>query len=127
MRAFATVPMSTALASRDARAITVLLWNYHDDDLPAEPAGIDLTIDGVPDGNVRVTHERIDADRSNAYQAWKRMGQPQPPSAEQILALKKTGQLQALEAPRMMRAPGGRIAMAFTLPRQGVSLVTVSW
>ena len=106
-------------------AIAVLLWNYHDDDLPARAADIDLTIDGIPDGSVGLTHDRIDADHSNAYEAWKRMGQPQPPSAEQVLALKDG-----------RSTPGARDAADdagnrrtdcpdFTLPRQGVSLVTL--
>ena len=44
-----------ALASRSARAMQVLVWNYHDDDLPAPAAEITMTIDGLPAGTPTVT------------------------------------------------------------------------
>ena len=34
-------PDVNALASRQDRAISVLVWNYHDDDLPAAPAEVE--------------------------------------------------------------------------------------
>jgi xylan 1,4-beta-xylosidase len=120
-------PDISALASRSDRSIAVLLWNYHDDDLPAEAASVELSIEGVPAGQMRLTHDRIDADHSNAYDAWKRMGQPQPPTADQIVELKKAGQLQALELPRTVQPQSGRVTASFTLPRQGVSLVMLTW
>ena len=51
-----------ALASRTDRAISVMLWNYHDDDLQAAPAQIDLTVAGVPVTvrRVEIRHYRID-------------------------------------------------------------------
>jgi xylan 1,4-beta-xylosidase len=116
-----------ALASRSDRSIAVLVWNYHDDDLPAPPASIELTIAGVPQGTVRVSHDRIDADHSNAYDAWKRLGSPQPPSKAQYDALERGGRLQPLERPRRLRVAGGEARIPFTLPRQGVSLIRLSW
>src|SRR5215471_16772768 len=47
-----------ALASRSDRSVAVLLWNYHDDDLAAPAAAIELTIAGLPNATVRVTHDR---------------------------------------------------------------------
>ena len=41
-------PDISALAARSARSATVLMWNYHDDDLPAPAAPITLTIEGLP-------------------------------------------------------------------------------
>jgi xylan 1,4-beta-xylosidase len=116
-----------ALASRSDRVISVLVWNYHDDDLPAPAAAIDLTIDGLPRGSVTITHERVDGDHSNAYDAWKRMGSPQPPSPSQLAALETAGRLQPLEASRRMTVRDGRAQLSFALPRQGVSLVRVTW
>ena len=37
----------SALATRDARSAAVLVWNYHDDDLPAPAAEVELTISGT--------------------------------------------------------------------------------
>jgi xylan 1,4-beta-xylosidase len=116
-----------ALASRQQRSIAVLVWNYHDDDRPAADASIDLKISGVPVARPRLTHHRIDRDHSNTYDAWKRMGSPQPPSAEQYATLATAGQLQELEPARYLLAKDGVVSLTFTLPRQGVSLVKLAW
>src|SRR6185369_461254 len=76
-------PDINALASRKERSVTVILWNYHDDDLPAAPADIDLTVSGLGAGRVLVTHYRVDGEHSNSYEAWKKMGSPPMPSTEQ--------------------------------------------
>jgi xylan 1,4-beta-xylosidase len=120
-------PDIAALASRDDRAVSVLVWNYHDDDLAAAPAEIDLVIDGLDAPRATLTHDRIDATHSNAYEAWKRMGAPQPPTRPQYAELERAGQLQALEPPRQVDAAGGQVRVAFALPRQAVSLVRVTW
>jgi xylan 1,4-beta-xylosidase len=116
-----------ALATRSNRSVAVLLWNYHDDDLPAAPAAIELAIQGVPTRTVRVTHERIDGDHSNAYDAWKRLGSPQPPSEAQYDALERDGRLQSLDAERRLDIRAGEARITFTLPRQGVSLIRLTW
>src|SRR5205085_5969711 len=54
-----------AIATRKDRSVSVLVWNYHDDDLPAPAADVDLLIDHLPDGPVAVEHARVDADHSN--------------------------------------------------------------
>jgi xylan 1,4-beta-xylosidase len=120
-------PDINALASRQARSIAVLVWNYHDDGRPAPDAAIDLTISGVPAGRVRLTHHRVDRERCNSYEAWKKMGSPQPPSAQQMAALEKVSQLQELEPSRQMTVKNGVATVPFTLPRQSVSLVKITW
>jgi xylan 1,4-beta-xylosidase len=117
----------SALASRDARQAAVLVWNYHDDDLPAEPAGVELTIAGLPAGRPTLTHYRVDHEHSNSYAAWQRMGSPQPPTPEQHAALERAGALEMVEPPRQVAVEDGRVVVRFTLPRQGVSLVTLVW
>ena len=116
-----------ALASRLQRSAAVLVWNYHDDDRPAPDAPVDLVVKGLPAGRVRVTHHRVDRTHSNAYEAWQKMGSPQPPSAQQIAALEKAGQLQELEPSRQIAITDGVATVSFTLPRQGVSLVKFTW
>lgn len=116
-----------ALAARDRRSLSVLVWNYHDDDLPGPAANVDLTLDAVPAGNPTVTHYRVDADRSNSYEVWKKMGSPQQPAGAQYAELEKSGKLQALERPRRVRVEKGQLTLSFTLPRQGVSLVKIDY
>ncbi len=124
VRAYSDV---AALASRSEREIAVLVWNYHDDDLPAPPAQVDLRIDGVPIGEPTMTHYRIDAEHSNAYEVWKKLGSPQSPTAPQYRELERAGQLQLLEPARRVPTASGRVVVTFALPRQGVSLVKLAW
>jgi xylan 1,4-beta-xylosidase len=119
-------PDISALASRDARSIAVMVWNYHDDDRQAPDSPVELTIAGVPAQRVTLTHYRVDRDHSNTYDAWKAMGSPQPPTREQYASLEKAGQLQQLES-RSVNAKDGGVSLAFALPRQGVSLVVLKW
>jgi xylan 1,4-beta-xylosidase len=116
-----------AIASRDTRSAAVLVWNYHDDDLPGPAAGIDLAISGLPDRRATMTHYRIDGDHSNSYARWKAMGSPQPPTPAQIAALERAGRLQMVSPPSPAAITAGSARASFTLPRQGVSLVTVTW
>ena len=120
-------PDINALASRSERTVSILLWNYHDDDVPAPAADVELLVNGVAERSVEVTHERVDATHSNAYEAWKRMGSPQPPSKSQYKDLERAGRLQPLEPTRKVKVEDGRVRLAFTLPRQAVSLVRVAW
>ncbi len=120
-------PDVAALASRSEREIAVLVWNYHDDDLPAPPANVELLIDGAPADRPTMAHYRIDAEHSNAYEVWKTLGSPQHPTAVQYRELEQAGQLQLLEPARRVAAPNGRVVVNFALPRQGVSLVKLAW
>jgi len=78
-----------ALASLQDRAVSVLVWNYHDDDLPAPPAQVELVVEGLPVGaNERLSlhHYRVDAEHSNSYEVWKKMGSPQKAFAGAVSA-----------------------------------------
>ena len=118
-----------ALATREDREIEVLVWNYHDEDVSATPASIDLSIDHLPEGARRalVDHFRIDQDHSNAYTAWKQMGSPVSLSGSQRADLERAGQLQLLTSPQWVSIDKGTLHVRFTLPRQGLSLIRVSW
>ena len=120
-------PDISALATSDARSVSILVWNYHDDDLPAPDARIAMTIDGPPDGRATLTHYRVDTNHSNAYTVWKAMGSPQSPTAAQRDALLKAGQLQMLGAPERVVIANRRVVVPFSLPRQGVSLLRLTW
>ncbi|MBZ5620809.1 MAG: beta-xylosidase [Acidobacteriia bacterium] len=122
-------PDIDGLATRASGEMAVLVWNYHDDELPAGPAPIHLALSGIPNaaGRVRVEHFRIDDGHSNAYTAWKQMGSPAQPSPEQYARLESAGQLQLLQSPEWRSPKDGRLELAFPLPRHAVSLVRVSW
>ncbi|MBV9852221.1 MAG: beta-xylosidase [Armatimonadetes bacterium] len=121
-------PDVSALASRDGKRLSVLIWHYHDDDVPGPDAAITLTLAGLPasSGTARLEHFRIDADHSNAFTAWKAMGSPQSPTPTQYAQLEKAGQLTRLSTPATAPIADGQATLHFTLPRQGVSLLVLS-
>jgi len=106
-----------------------MAWNYHDDDAPGQDAAVHLTLAGMPPtaGRVLLRHFRIDRDHSNAFTAWKQMGSPQHPSAEQQARLEAAGGLELLESPRWVSVEKGSVEVSFALPRHAVSLVQATW
>jgi xylan 1,4-beta-xylosidase len=122
-------PDISAIATRRDHEITILAWNYQDDDVPAPDAPIDLAITGIPDPaeTALVEHFRIDGTHSNAYGEWKKLDSPLHPDADQQRQLEDAGQLQAWGSPRWLAVKDGRIGLSFALPRQGLSLVRITW
>jgi xylan 1,4-beta-xylosidase len=121
-------PDIDALAARSARKIAVLVWNYHDDDVPAPAAEVRLTVAGLPAAKrVHMLHYRIDQEHSNAYALWKTMGSPQNPTPEQYARLEAAGQLALVESPKWIPTSAAELPIAFSLPRQGVSLIEFEW
>ncbi|MBV8817171.1 MAG: beta-xylosidase [Acidobacteriaceae bacterium] len=121
-------PAIDALAVRADRRLTVLAWNYHDDDVPAPDANVAIQIGGIPAAANRILlrHYRIDATHSNAYTVWKALGAPQHPSTEQYAQLESAGRLELLQSPRWL-SHSNPLVCDFALPRQGVSLLELTW
>ena len=121
-------PNVDAFAVKSDRDVSVMVWNYHDDDVPGPDANVRLTVSGIPAGKRRaqVHHYRIDREHSNAYTAWKEMGSPQNPTPEQYAQLEAAGKLQELEPPKTVQIGAGEVEVNFLLPRQGVSLIQLS-
>ncbi len=118
-----------ALAVRSDREISVLVWNYQDDDVSGPAAEVHLEISGFPREPKRLLlrHYRIDQAHSNAYNVWKQMGSPQSPTPEQYKRLEDAGQLQLLDSPRWLDSRAGTADVKFSLPLQAISLVELSW
>jgi len=104
-----------------------MVWNYHDDDLSASPSNISINIKNITERRVQVTHYRIDDQYSNSYEMWKAMGEPQNPSPDQLKILERSGQLQMYSSPVWKNVINGNIIVDFSLPRQGVSLIKLTW
>ena len=122
-------PDVDALATKADREAAIMLWNYHDDDLPAPDAEVQVAVAGIPPGvkKALLEHYRIDETHSNAYTVWKAMGSPQSPTPEQYAQLKAAGQLQLLTSPEWLDVSGGKVTVSTTLPRQAVSLMHLKW
>jgi xylan 1,4-beta-xylosidase len=115
------------LAAKDKKSASVMVWNYHDDDIQSPATPVDVTIAGLPATAVTLTHYRIDNEHSNSYEVWKKMGSPQSPTAEQIALLEKAGQLQTMGKPEKLQPAKGQLVVKVLLPRQGVSLLKMDW
>ena len=122
-------PWIDGLSARTESSITVLLWNYHDDDVPTPDSTVRLVIAGLPATAKRVLtrHYRIDHSHSNAYTEWRRIGSPQQPTTAQQAGLESAGQLQMLDSPQWISTPNSEMRLQFALPRHAVSLVEISW
>lgn len=116
-----------ALASKSSNTAGIMVWNYHDDNLPAPDATVELEVKGLPIGKVALLHYRIDKENSNAYEVWKAMGSPKQPTEAQIKLLEKAGQLQLLTSPEWITTKNGTTKIKMKLPRQGVSLLHFKW
>ncbi|MGD0482043.1 MAG: beta-xylosidase [Terracidiphilus sp.] len=122
-------PDVDALATKSEHEAAVMVWNYHDDDLAAPDAEVQVTFKGIPAGvkKVQLEHYRIDETHSNAFTAWKKMGSPRTPTAEQTAQLKAAGQLQLLGSPEWLDVADGKVTIATAVPRQAVSLLRLEW
>jgi xylan 1,4-beta-xylosidase len=122
-------PDIDVLATSEKGHAAVMLWNYHDDDVGAAGAALSVSIKGLPltAHRVLLEHYRIDDHHSNAYTAWKDMGSPQNPTPQQYAVLAAAGQLELLESPRWIAPRDGEIRLDVQLPRQGLSLLRMTW
>lgn len=122
-------PDVDAIASKAMGRAAVMVWNYHDDDLPASPARVKVVITGIPRGTRRVLleHYRIDDTHSNAYTVWRQMGSPQSPTPEQYHELLAAGQLNRLKSPEWLDLDQGKATVEMELPRQAISLLRLEW
>lgn len=123
-------PDVAAIAALQPGRLAILVWNYRDDDVPGPPAEVSLEVRGLATRAVaaRLTHYRIDADRSNACTAWKRLGSPVRPSPAQLALLRRAAALAQLPgSPATVPIAGGSASVSFLLPRQAVSLLLFDW
>jgi xylan 1,4-beta-xylosidase len=116
-----------AIASKDSKTATIMLWNYYDDDLAAPDANVTLDIASIPSKKVKISQYRIDSNHSNSYEVWKKMGSPQNPTPEQIKELEEAGQLQMFSSPESKKIKAGKLFLTTALPRQGVALFKIEW
>ena len=106
-----------ALATRTPQGgVAVLLWNYHDDDVPGPDAAVRLTIKGrKPKDSGAATVWRVDESHGNAFAAWKAMGSPQSPNAAQYEQLEKASALEAQSLqPQQLRR--GTVQIDLSIP-----------
>jgi xylan 1,4-beta-xylosidase len=120
-------PDVNAIATRSDHGVDVLLWNYHDDDVAAEAVQVSLSVTAIPARGVRMQEFLMDAEHSNAYAAWQKMGSPERPTAQQFVELQRAGKLEPVAPAAAVETKGGGVSFDIKLERQGVMLVRLSW
>jgi xylan 1,4-beta-xylosidase len=120
-------PDVSALASRTGNKLSIMVWHYHDADLPGPEAAVQMAVKGLPAAatEARVIRYRIDEEHSNAFSAWKRMGSPQQPTPDQYASLELAGRLAMTGPADVLRLNNGEGRLKFSLPRQAVDLVVI--
>lgn len=122
-------PDVSALATLDGNKVSVMLWHYHDEDIPGPEADVRLTLSGLPirAGTSQIRHFRVDQQYSNAFTLWKKMGSPQQPTARQYAQLEKAGHLTEIDPGRSCRVENNGVLLQLDMPRQAVSLLVFEW
>ncbi|HTP85345.1 MAG TPA: hypothetical protein VMJ34_00280 [Bryobacteraceae bacterium] len=122
-------PYIDAIATKSGKTVSILVWNYHDEDVDVPPSELSLAIDGLPPAAKRVhfSYCNIDANHSNSWTAWKQMGEPQQPTPAQYAALEKAGQLGTPGPGLDVATSQGSLSMELKLPREAVSLIQINW
>jgi xylan 1,4-beta-xylosidase len=119
-----TPPEISALAAMDGDGgVQVLVTSHHDDWDVHTPSTVRLTIEGLsPGSRYRLRRTLVDDEHSNSFTAWVAMGEPQPPTPEQIAQLQRAGQPQGVEECDVTASASGRVAIAFDLAAHSVCL-----
>jgi len=117
------------MAARGSRDVEVMVWNYREEDTAETAKTVRIEIAGLPTSLKRAKVEEfaIDEERSNSYTAWKKMGKPQSPTADERAALETASRLEKVTAPRWVEVRRGKCELSVELPHEGMALVRLSW
>jgi xylan 1,4-beta-xylosidase len=117
------------LAAKNDRQVTVMIWNYADKDKQSNTEPVTVNISSLRSGvkKVKLTEYRIDDEHSNSYTVWKKMGSPAAPTAAQVVQLEQAGKLKTIGKPVVLTVTNSNISKIINLPRQGVSLLHVTY
>ena len=117
-----------AWASKDADGrVAIALWNGTIDQTKADgdallDRAIQLTVEGLAPGGVRIRHRRVDASHSNIAAHWKSGGDwPDEAAWDRLRAADKLDELEPEHEVSVAR--DGRLTLDFNLPMPSVSLV----
>jgi xylan 1,4-beta-xylosidase len=117
-----------AMATLNGLEVQVLVWNYHDDLVPAAATPVHLSVK-VPAAfgpSATVTHLRVDDTHGDAYTIWTSQGMPPTPSATQLTQLRQAMEPAPLQPAQTVGVVGNAVNLDFDLPRFGISLVTLA-
>jgi xylan 1,4-beta-xylosidase len=116
------------LATRsEIGSIRILLWNYHDDDVPGPDAEAHLTVRGIAGKRIpQVKVWRVDSQHGDAFSAWQAMGSPAEPTAPQIQQLIRASQITAESVRGVSRESDDAVSFDLSVPLHGIALLDLS-
>jgi xylan 1,4-beta-xylosidase len=120
------LPDIGAIAAKDEHSVTIMIWNYHDEDKTGPAEKVTLNLTGLPSTTLTLTQYNVDSANSNSYEMWKSMGSPQNPGDKEMNILENSGQLKKyLDGVKVH----GRKKINYTvnIRRQGVILLEIKW
>ncbi|MDQ2711752.1 MAG: beta-xylosidase, partial [Acidobacteriota bacterium] len=88
---------------------------------------IRLMVDDLPVPKIMVHQYLMDAEHSNSYSAWQKMGSPQPPDSQQKQTLEQAARLEEIANSKSLSTKNGTAEIRFRLARQGVTLLKITW
>ena len=120
-------PLIDGMATSSGGTIQVLVWNYHDEVVPADAAAVHLAVHLPADFGpaVRVSHLRVDESHGDAYTVWVAQGMPSSPSSSQLTDLRQAMDPAPLGPDQTLSIANGALSLDFDLPRFGVTLLTL--
>ena len=110
-------------------SLSVLVWHYHDDDLPGRrrrgrAERLQLAGRRRPRSGGALPHRRGPQQRFRGLEAH---GLSAAADARAARSAEAVGRLKMLALTRVARTEAGKLELKFPLPRQAVSLVTLRW
>jgi xylan 1,4-beta-xylosidase len=121
-------PDIDSMATVKGNRVQVLVWNYHDDIVTAaaSPVHLTVTLPSSFGSEATVAHLRVDDTHGNPYAVWLAQGSPAAPSDAQVTQLQQSADDLTLQPDQVVDVVGGVATLDFSLPRSGISLVTLS-
>ncbi len=110
----------SALVTRRSDGILVIaVWNLALPEEPGRQKTVKIVLQGL-DGHHQALVTRVDSTHGSVWNAYQGMGEPEYPTADQIKALRKAGELQP---PESQRLKGGEITVI--IPAKWLALLEV--
>lgn len=120
-------PEISGWATCDSRStLQVLVYSHHDDWDRKDCYDLSMTLKNLPmDGQVSITHYRIDREHSNACTEWERQGKPDWPDDGQRAAILARSGLELFRPPEQAEIREGMLEINCPILTHSISLFEI--
>jgi hypothetical protein len=112
------------LPSIEYDVLSIMVWNFEDGmDDDVNDRNIEVNIKDLDlKGRYKLVHYRIDKEHSSSYNAWKKLGKPDNPTVEEIMAVRAKEGLDSIEDVKTMELRD-ELKLSLIMPMHSVSLL----